>query len=82
MISTVTTTVVTTVTTITNSPVVVSLGLVATLTLLALLMTREMAIAGQGIGLRLLRRNLSVPVLALFLVFAVIVIVRVLEVIV
>ena len=80
MISTVTTTVVTVITSASSLYLVTSLGLAAMLTLIASLVIKETASAGEGLRVRLLGRNLDVPIFALLFVFTFIVIMRVLQV--
>ena len=57
------------------------MGLAAVITLIAALVTKELASAGDGSGVRarLLGRNLDIPILALLFVFAFIVIMKALE---
>jgi hypothetical protein len=81
MISTVTTTTVSTVTTtVTTVSFVASLGLVSVLTLFVLLLQKELATATESPRLKALGRTLDVAVVPLLMAFAMIVAVRVAEV--
>lgn len=74
MISTVTTS---TITTVTATGIAAGLGLIAILTLLGLLITRELAGASEQVRLRRAGQYLLVGIAPLFFVFAVIVVARV-----
>ena len=80
MISSVTTTVVSVVSTVSSVYLITSLGLAAVLTLIASLVTKELATAGGGARFKMLGRNLDIPIFALFFVFAFIVFMKVFEV--
>jgi hypothetical protein len=81
MISTVTTTTVSTVTTtVTTVSFVASLALVSVLTLFVLLLQKELATATESPRLKALGRTLDVAVVPLLMAFAMIVAVRVAEV--
>jgi len=77
MVSTVTTTTVSTVTTVTIAG---SLALVSILTLLALLIQKELTTAGEGRLAHALGRALNIGIVPLLMGFALIVAVRVAEV--
>jgi len=85
MISTVTTTTVSTVTTTTTTTVaamsfIASLALVSVLTLFVLLLQKELATASDSPRLKTLGRTLDVAVVPLLMAFAMIVVVRVAEI--
>ena len=78
MISTVTTT---TVSTIVSTVIIAgTLGLLAVLTLIGLLVTKELASAGESRRLQYLARALNVAILPLLVTFAAIVTVKVVEI--
>jgi|YelNatPaOPRAMG01_1025707.scaffolds.fasta_scaffold56829_3 hypothetical protein len=76
MISTVTTTTVTTIVTLTTG---ISLGMIATVLLIALLGTQQVAKAESHQTLKTLGKNLNVSVFPLLLVFTLIVIFKTVE---
>ena len=78
MISTVTTTTVTAVATVTIAG---SLALISVLTLLALLVQKELTVAGRGRLSRALGRLLNIGIVPLLMVFVLIVATKVVEVI-
>jgi len=78
MISTVTTSTITTITTMVDLGVI--LGTVAVSTLVVLLCARELAAASNGRSPRLLARSLNASIVPLIMVFATIVIVKVLDI--
>ena len=77
MISTVTTTTVSTVTTV---ALAASLGLIAIVTLLALLIQKELVTVGSGARTQALGRALNMAIVPLLMAFALIVAVKVAEV--
>ena len=78
MISTVTTGTITTITTMTGLGM--ALGLVAVITLIAFLGVRELAAAGDNGSHRLLARSLDVGIVPLIIAFAMIVAVKIVEI--
>ncbi len=78
MISTVTTSTITTVTAMVDFGVI--LGALAISTLIALLCTREFATASDGRSSRLLARSLNVCTVPLTMVFAVTLVIKVLDI--
>ena len=77
MVSTVTTSTVTTVTTIGFG---VAMGLVAIIALLAFLFIRELATASKSTNHRFLARSLDIGIVPLLIAFAMIVVMKVVEV--
>jgi len=77
MVSTVTTSTVTAVTTIGFG---VAIGLAAVITLLAFLFIRELATASKGTNRQFLARSLDVGIIPLLFAFAVIVVMKIVEV--
>ena len=77
MVSTVTTTTVSTVTTV---ALAASLGLVAIVTLLSLLIQKELVTAASGARAKALGRALNVDIVPLLMGFALIVVLKVVEV--
>ncbi|MCW3982395.1 MAG: hypothetical protein NWE96_00190 [Candidatus Bathyarchaeota archaeon] len=77
MISTVTTTTVTTIVTLTTGA---SIGVIATMLLVTLLGTQEVVSSDKRLPYKLLGKHLNVSILPLSIVFALIVIFKVLEV--
>lgn len=78
MISTVTTTTVSTI--VSTAVMAATLGLLAVLTLIALLVTKELASASENRRLQYLARALNVAILPLLVAFAAIVAVKVVEI--
>ena len=77
MISSVTTT---TVTTVTSAASIAAFGLVATLTLIAFLVVKELASSGNDARLQTLSRVLNIAIVPLLMVFVAIVANKVVEV--
>ncbi len=80
MITTVTTSTITSITTVTAMGFGMALGLVAVLALIAFLCARELAVVTDNRAYRLLVKSLNVGIVPLAVAFAVIVVVRIVEI--